>query len=146
MKVFVKRKILYIETILRAYTHMGMHTQTCTHTHTHTHTHIHIHTHTCNCTHEHSDWTRLTLCCLKYLPVCSQTFISTPLPWSPLLTGTASSETLPGPSLFTHFQTFSPCLPLTRLPGPSLFTDLKLTRTIQSQCYYKTQLTRSIQT
>ena len=40
IKVFVKRKILSIETILNT------HTQTHTHTHTHTRTHTHAHTHT----------------------------------------------------------------------------------------------------
>ena len=52
-KVFIKREILSVETILSAYTHTHAHTQTHRHTdtdtdtdtdtHTHTHTHgIHI--------------------------------------------------------------------------------------------------------
>ena len=54
MKIFVKRKILSIETVLSANTCACVHTHTHTHTHTphtHTHTHhtntrMHAHTHT----------------------------------------------------------------------------------------------------
>ena len=44
IKVFLKRKILSLETILNA--------------HTHTHTHTHARTHRCTRTHEHSDHTK----------------------------------------------------------------------------------------
>ena len=66
IKVFVRHKILYIETNYSEciHTHACMHTRThaCTHarTHTHTHTRTHTHTHTPTRmdthTHEHSDY------------------------------------------------------------------------------------------
>ena len=57
IKVFLKRKILSIETILTA--------RASTHTHTHTHTHTDTHTHRGTRTHKHSDCTKLNIHSLK---------------------------------------------------------------------------------
>ena len=56
IKVFIKRKILSVETVPYARTHA--HTCTYMHTHMHTHTHTHAHTHTQTHTHTHTH----TLC------------------------------------------------------------------------------------
>ena len=50
IKVFIKHKVLSVETILSTYMHA------CAHAHTHTHTHRHTHTGTR--THEHTDYTK----------------------------------------------------------------------------------------
>ena len=75
IKVFIKRKILPVETILSkqtskqastyAPTHARTHARTHAHTHTHTHKYTHTHTHTNTHTHEHTDYTKLDLHNLK---------------------------------------------------------------------------------
>ena len=49
--IFLKRKILSLETILSAYTRARALTHTHTHTHTHARTHARTHTHTHTHTH-----------------------------------------------------------------------------------------------
>ena len=72
IKVFVKYKILSIETVVSACTCMREHKHTHTHTHTRTHTHTHTHTHTRTRTrththtHKHSDYKKVTLHSLKW--------------------------------------------------------------------------------
>ena len=69
IKVFLKRKILSLETILSPYTHSLSQTHTLTHSLTHTLTHTQsltqTHTHTGTCTHKHSDYTKLNIHSLK---------------------------------------------------------------------------------
>ena len=56
INVFLKRKILSVETILRAYTHACTRARAHTHTYTHslTHARTHTHTHTLINTHTHT--------------------------------------------------------------------------------------------
>ena len=87
IKVFVKCKILFMETILsararphtrahahaRTLTHARTHARTHAHTHTHARTHAHLHTHARTHTHthrgtrthEHADYTKLYICTHK---------------------------------------------------------------------------------
>ena len=44
LKIFIKRKIFSVATILSAYAHTRTHTRTHTHTHTHAHTQAAAHT------------------------------------------------------------------------------------------------------
>ena len=65
IKVFVKRKMLSIETILSTHTHARARAHTHTHTHTHTRPRARARTHTHTRTHEHSDYSKLNLHQLK---------------------------------------------------------------------------------